>query len=114
MGKLDPDDPRSPFLQIADDIGQSIDSGALAPGAQLPSLAALASEYGVSVGAVKHAVSLLRETGLIVTRQGKGSFVRTRRDERVSASGAGLDGLRDEVAELRERLEAVERIVGRG
>lgn len=108
MGKLDPDDPQPPYRQIANRLRGSISSGALEPGQQLPALAALASEYDVSIGTIKHALGVLREEGLVVTRQGKGSFVRTRRDGSQERVGDEIEGLRVELAELRDRLEALE------
>lgn len=99
MGKLDPDDSRPPYQQIADALRAEIESGDLAPGAQLPVLSVLSSEYEVAPGTVKSAIAVLRDAGLVVTRQGKGSYVRTR-----AASGQS-DG--SELAELRHGLEAL-------
>ncbi|MEV5296728.1 GntR family transcriptional regulator [Amycolatopsis methanolica] len=110
MGKLDPDDPRPPYRQIADALRSDVESGKLAPGAQLPSLPALSSEYGVSTGTVKSALAVLREAGLIVTRHGKGSYVRTRQeptDDRPTVTE--LDELRRTVEGLVERVEELER-----
>lgn len=110
MGQLDPDDPRPPYRQIADALRGDIESGKLAPGAQLPALPALSSEYEVSTGTVKSALAVLRDAGLIVTRQGKGSYVRTRQepaDDKPTVTE--LDELRRMVEALTERLEAVER-----
>lgn len=110
MGKLDPDDSRAPYLQISGALRSDIDTGKLNPGAQLPALQALADEYGVSLGTVKSAVAVLRDNGLVVTRAGKGSFVRTHRaagHEQISS--AELGELREVVQSLAERLDAVER-----
>ena len=109
MGKLDPDDPRPPYRQIADNLRSEIESGKLGPGAQLPALPALTSEYGVSIGTAKSALAVLRDAGLIVTRQGKGSYVRTRPDTSDGASSSALDQLRETVAELVDRVDALER-----
>ncbi|MQA26034.1 MAG: GntR family transcriptional regulator [Micromonosporaceae bacterium] len=114
MAKLDPDDPRSPYRQIADQLRTAIESGQLAPGAQLPPVSALTEEYGVSPNTAKSALAALRDEGLIVSRQGKGSYVRTRRDETKVGEGSGLEELRREVAELRDRLVVVEqKLAGR-
>lgn len=110
MGKLDPDDPRPPYRQIADALRGDIESGELAPGAQLPALPALSSEYGVSTGTVKSALAVLRDAGLIVTRHGKGSYVRTRQepaDDKPTVTE--LDELRRMVEGLAERLDKIER-----
>jgi DNA-binding FadR family transcriptional regulator len=50
-------------------------SGELAPGAKLPSEAALIAEYAVSRTVVREAVSRLQAEGLVETFQGRGSFV---------------------------------------
>jgi DNA-binding transcriptional regulator YhcF (GntR family) len=53
--------------------------GVLQPGAKLPTHQQLVSQYGVSVGTVKRALGELQGAGLIISRQGQGAFVRTRR-----------------------------------
>ncbi|OXM62581.1 MULTISPECIES: GntR family transcriptional regulator [Amycolatopsis] len=109
MGKLDPDDPRPPYRQIADSLRSEIESGTLGPGAQLPALPALTSEYGVSIGTAKSALAVLRDAGLIVTRQGKGSYVRTRPESPDGEAATVVDQLRETVAELVDRVDALER-----
>ena len=42
------DDPRAPSVQIADDLRSRIEGGEFAPGAKLPSIRELASQYGVA------------------------------------------------------------------
>ena len=73
-----PTDARALQVRIADDIRQKIQTGAYAPGSQLPTYDELATEYQCSIAAVRRAVELLRQQGLVVTVQGKGSFVRER------------------------------------
>jgi DNA-binding GntR family transcriptional regulator len=105
MSKLDPDDARSPYEQLADALRESIRAGDFGPGAQLPSYSALAGEYGVAPNTVKSALTVLRSEGLIVSRRGKGSFVRTRP---VSAASDGaVDGRA--LADVWEALEATNR-----
>jgi DNA-binding GntR family transcriptional regulator len=106
MGKLDPDDSRPPYRQIADTLRAAIESGDLAPGAQLPALPALMDEYAVSLGTVRNALAALRDAGLIVTRQGKGSYVRT---QRAPDAEDELTNLRRVVEALTVRLDDVER-----
>lgn len=67
------------YRQLADLLREAIDSGALAEGRPLPSESALMGEHGVSRDTVRKAVRLLRDEGLVVTVQGKGSYVATRR-----------------------------------
>jgi DNA-binding transcriptional regulator YhcF (GntR family) len=79
MSALDPDDTRPPYAQVVDALRQDIEQGTLAPGAKLPTHQQLATRYGVSVGTVKRALGELQGAGLIISRQGQGAFVRTRR-----------------------------------
>ena len=48
----------------------------LPPGAQLPSERDLASAYGTARNTAREAVRILSDAGLVITDQGKGSFVR--------------------------------------
>ncbi|MDH6706076.1 GntR family transcriptional regulator [Kitasatospora sp. MAA19] len=66
------------YLQIAADLAAQIKSGALAPGATVPSEAELMQRYGVASGTVRKAIAELRTTQLIETHHGRGSFVRSR------------------------------------
>jgi DNA-binding transcriptional regulator YhcF (GntR family) len=75
---LDPDDPRPPYQQVSSALRASILTGKLAPGDQLPSGSQLASHYGVARMTVQQAVRVLRDEGLVVSRQGSGVFVRER------------------------------------
>jgi DNA-binding transcriptional regulator YhcF (GntR family) len=75
---LDPDDPRPPYQQVANALRASILTRKLAPGDKLPSGTELAQRYGVARMTVQQAIRLLREEGLIVSRQGSGVFVRER------------------------------------
>jgi GntR family transcriptional regulator len=74
---LNPDDQRSPYLQIADDLRGQITRGELTPGERLPSTAQLAERYGVAAMTVRNALRTLNSEGLVVARQGSGVFVRT-------------------------------------
>ncbi|WP_439377469.1 GntR family transcriptional regulator [Amycolatopsis lexingtonensis] len=74
---LNPDDSRPPYLQIVEDLTTKIESGDLGPGAKLPSRAEMTADYGVAGMTVQHALSVLKERGLIVARQGQGTFVKT-------------------------------------
>lgn len=109
MGKLDPDDERPPYQQIADALRAQIESGALAPGDQLPAIPVLTSEYDVSIGTARSALAALRDDGLIVTRQGKGSYVRTRQRDEPEPDPSALTELRTAVEALTERVETIER-----
>lgn len=75
---LDPDDPRTVSQQIANALRSAILRGLLKPGDQLPSQTELVSRYGVARETIKAALRVLDRDHLIVSRQGSGSFVRSR------------------------------------
>lgn len=79
MFGLDPDDTRPPYVQVVETLRREIEQGVLAPGAKLPTHQELASRYGVSIGTVKRALGELQGAGLVLSRQGQGTYVRTRR-----------------------------------
>jgi GntR family transcriptional regulator len=68
-------DPRPMYLQIMEQIRHRIAIGDWRPGYELPSIRALAAALQISVITVKRAYLELERDGVIVTRQGKGSFV---------------------------------------
>lgn len=68
-------DRRPMYLQIMEQIRHRIATGEWAPGSEIPSIRALASATGVSVITVKRAFTDLEKEGVLVTRQGRGTFV---------------------------------------
>ncbi len=68
------------YTQIMDQIATKVMAGDWRPGQALPSIRELASASGVSVITVKRAYLELERAGVIVTRQGKGSFVAETQD----------------------------------
>jgi DNA-binding GntR family transcriptional regulator len=108
--KLDPEDPRPPYRQLADGVRAEIDAGAYAPGTKLPSYDALAEEFGVSLGVVKRAMTQLRDERVIVIRHGQGSYVRAAHGSgSESRTSPTLADMQAELAVMGERLDAVER-----
>jgi GntR family transcriptional regulator len=63
-------------VQVANNIAVRIEAGEITH--KLPSERSLAEEYGVAYQTVRHAMKVLRERGLIITRQGRGTFVAPR------------------------------------
>lgn len=63
------------YQQIADRLRAQIGSGALQPGERLPSEPDLATEFDASRNTVRLAIALLINQGLVVSRQGLGTFV---------------------------------------
>jgi GntR family transcriptional regulator len=68
----------SRFRRIADEMRAAILSGRLQPGQKLPSENELKDQYATTRVTVSKALALLRAEGLIVSEQGRGSFVRSR------------------------------------
>ncbi|MDE0804389.1 MAG: GntR family transcriptional regulator [Acidimicrobiales bacterium] len=63
------------YRTIAADLRRQIVDGDLAPGAVLPSEAELAGSYDVSRVTVRKALEVLRDDGVVASRQGYGWFV---------------------------------------
>jgi DNA-binding FadR family transcriptional regulator len=61
--------------RLFEQLSEQIKSGRFAPGARLPTEAALTRAARVSRTVVREAVAALRAEGLVVTRQGVGAFV---------------------------------------
>ena len=67
--------PRARYQQIADRLRDRINYGVYGPGERLPSEPDLIEEYQASRNTVRLAIALLTNQGLVVTRQGLGTFV---------------------------------------
>jgi GntR family transcriptional regulator len=63
------------YQQIADRLRDQIDSGVLQPGERLPSEPDLVRQFDASRNTVRLALAALTNQGLVVTRQGLGTFV---------------------------------------
>jgi DNA-binding FadR family transcriptional regulator len=73
---LEPQTPTALPQQLADRIRDDIDSGLYPPGAELPSERLLARAEGVGIDAIRDALTILRDEGLISTRRGFAARVR--------------------------------------
>lgn len=71
------------YQQIKDLITRSLQGGEWKPGELIPSESELARRFGVSQGTVRKAVDELAADGLLLRRQGRGTFVSTHHEERV-------------------------------
>jgi DNA-binding transcriptional regulator YhcF (GntR family) len=80
---LDPDDPRPPYVQVANALRAAILTKTFSPGDRLPSRTELAKKYNVAPMTVQNALRELRDEGLIVSRQGSGVFVRERTERPI-------------------------------
>lgn len=72
------------YRQVKQALLQSLQSMTWKPGQPIPSEMELAAQFGVSHGTVRKAVDELATENVLVRRQGKGTFVATHADQRVS------------------------------
>jgi GntR family transcriptional regulator len=105
----DPLSDRPAYRQVADRLRAPIESGEWPAGYRLPSESQLMEQFSVSRVTVRLAINALRGEGLIVTRQGRGSFVRDRAASRRMSSSRYLhdaEFARNRVAEPAPRFGA--------
>ena len=76
--RLDPRSDRPLALQLADLLRAEIQEGHRRPGSQLPTESEFQAAYGVSRTTIRAALATLASEGLVLTRKGFGSFVRSR------------------------------------
>jgi DNA-binding GntR family transcriptional regulator len=72
---VNPLSPTPLYVQLADLLEAQIKAGTLTPGDLLPSEKQLVQEHGVARGTARRAVEVLRERGLVITIQARGTFV---------------------------------------
>lgn len=75
MSLADNDDGRPLYAQVRERLVERIRSGAWKPGQLIPNEFEIAAEFGVSQGTARKAISELAAEGLVVRRQGRGTFV---------------------------------------
>jgi len=63
------------YLQLVEQVKHAIETGALKPGDQLPSIRPLAEELVINVNTVAKAYRQLESEGVVELRQGAGAFV---------------------------------------
>jgi len=73
--KLDHDDHRPVFRQIADEVRRSIAVGVLKPEDSLPAVRELAKQLKVNANTVQHAYRTLELEGAVFVRRGLGTFI---------------------------------------
>src|SRR4051812_39799480 len=117
-------DYRKQYVRIADDLRKSIATGRYPIGESLPPTKDLAERYGVAGMTISNAMAVLRDEGLIKTRQGAQALVIATPDAPAEAEEpeAGeefalimqaVQAIRDDVAGLKVRLDELERNQGR-
>lgn len=75
MAEFDLEGPEPLFKQLATVLRDRIAAGTYPLNRRIPSEAELSREFGVHRSTVRKALDLLREEGLIVGVQGRGTFV---------------------------------------
>ena len=73
---IDRDSYEPAYAQLVNILRQSMATGILRPGDQLPSEAQLCERYGVSPMTVRRAINMLVDQGIVITEQGRGTFVK--------------------------------------
>lgn len=63
------------YVQLMEELENNIQTGVYKPGDKIMTENEMAKEYGVSLVTVRKAVGSLMEKGLVVRKQGKGTFV---------------------------------------
>lgn len=67
--------PKPLYSQVRDLLAAQIAGGELNAGSVLPNETVLAQRFGVSVGTIRRAVEGLEDMGIVIRRQGRGTFV---------------------------------------
>ncbi len=79
------------YSQVRDMLATRISAGEWPPGAMLPNETNLAGEFGVSIGTIRRAVEGLEDMGLVIRKQGRGTYV----------GGLGASGAANRLCRLR-------------
>lgn len=108
------------YRQIAADLRARIEAGEYPVGSQMPTKDELMASFGAALATVDGALRVLRNLGMVETRQGSGTFVISGQAGETEAHHLSeqVASLRAQVAELAKRVEAAEdaslrEIVGR-
>lgn len=98
-------DGRPMYLQIIEQIRHKVAVGDWPASAEIPSIRQLAADLSVSVITVKRAYLELERDGVIVTQQGRGSFVSATQSLSTSIWEQQLSRTLDEAARLGRMLD---------
>ncbi len=71
------------YRRVQAALTRKLAAGAWQPGEAIPSEAALAKEFGVSIGTLRKAVDELAAGNILVRQQGRGTFVATHSEDRT-------------------------------
>lgn len=118
-----PGAPKPTAKDIAATYRREITNGERAPGSRLPAARQLAKDLGVQLMTVQNAFGQLRDEGLVLTQQGRGTFVRDPSlplgtepgsSPAFAALAEELSSIHDALRLLGERLDRLERVVDDG
>jgi DNA-binding GntR family transcriptional regulator len=76
MRKVDHNSYEPSYAQLVRIMQEQIATGRLRPGDRLPSESQLCEHHGVSRMTVRRAINILVEQGLVITKQGQGTFTK--------------------------------------
>lgn len=65
-----------PYQQVAAELRNRVESGQIAPGSRLPSIADLVQQYGIARTTAAKALHVLVNEGMAVISPGMGTFAR--------------------------------------
>jgi GntR family transcriptional regulator len=112
--RVDTRDPTPPYEQLRRQFATLIESGVLRPGQRLPPLRQLAADLGLAVGTVARTYRELEAVGLVTSRRGGGTRVRSDSPSPGSAEReALLRGHADAFVRSSRLLGATDREIGR-
>lgn len=106
---LDRGSPVPLWFQIARQLEQAVDTGALPPGSRLDNEIELAEQLSVSRPTLRKAIERLVEQGLVVRRRGIGTIVMPRRVQRPIALSSLYEDLTASGQEPSTKLLSLER-----
>jgi GntR family transcriptional regulator len=90
--RLNPSSGVPVYVQLMEQVKHALDTGALRPGDQLPTIRKLAEDLVVNPNTVVRAYRDLEHEGLVELRQGSGAFIRSSiaRATRVTKRAQGV------------------------
>jgi GntR family transcriptional regulator len=106
-------DSRPLYAQTVDALYALIQEGAFEPGAPLPSAELLAEQLGVSRSTLREAISYLEMDGLLVRRQGVGTYVAITPGAQVRGGLERMRSFRELARMAGRRVDTLERHVQR-
>lgn len=109
---IDRNDRRHVYQQAADIIRERIRSGHYSPGQDLPSMAKMGKEFGISELTMERAFYQLRDQGWLIIRQGYSTQVADRPPHAASAKTSLLELAHQAQDALARLVQAVEAMPG--